>query len=148
VPFNFLLWNHLDPGKTSFGEQGKRATLKPVGNESVLTFAIDNSDFRQHFHVKRVCDSLFFYRARNTGPVVRLVELKGGPIQDAAAQLGETLTALRDALRRYQLTAEFRAVVIASRRALKDAKPVQKVFEVRHGIPLTVTRGSDLRRYL
>ena len=148
MPLNFLLWNCLDPGKTSCGERGKGAALRPSGNECVLVFAVDNDSFRSRFDVKQVCDSLFFYSGQQQEPVLLLVELKGGDIAHGADQLAETLTAVRDALKQKKLAAQYRAVLITSSRALKNAAPLQKHFEKQHGIPLAVTRNPNLRPHL
>lgn len=149
MPFNYLLWNCLLPGKTSVRESGKVASLKPDkrGNESVLAFKIDTDDFRNRFDTKLVADALFFHKTEGKAPTILLVELKGRDVGHGIDQLGETLRAVKKSLGR-RFPVEFRAVVRTDRGVPKDMKARQKKFNRDHSVPLLVARRPDLRNCL
>ena len=145
MPFNFLLWECLIPGKTSISESGQSARIDPHGGECVLAFELDNQKFRDRFGVGRVCDALFFYRRDQERPVLLFVELKGTDIAKAAEQLGQSLRAVKDTLQR---NAQYRAVVVSRGRAPARKDPLCRQFFQQHQVELKISRDGDLRRFL
>ena len=98
MPFSFLLWNCLVPGATSVSESGVSANLQRGSDESVLAFRIDTDGFRKRFNLSnpaRVCDALFFYKVKESDPLLMFVELKGRDVAGAIQQLEQTLSTVR-----------------------------------------------------
>ncbi len=98
MPFNFLLWHCLLPGKTQISEQGCSARILPKSDETVLAFRIDLEAFREEYDLrgKKLCDGFFFiFKAGDTRPKLIFVELKGSDVTAAAEQLIIAVTFLK-----------------------------------------------------
>jgi hypothetical protein len=152
MAFDFLLWNCLLPGRTSIGESGKTASLKPLNDECVLTFHIDQQAFRDRFCGRdaKVCDGLFFYKQVDDAPVLLLVELKGADTDRAAEQLRDSLRVLQNELQKtgQRLKAEYRAIIVTRGSAPRNLKSFQKEFRQKYDASLDVSRRGDLRHYI
>src|SRR5262245_16617401 len=116
--FELLLWRCLDPGRTSFGEQGLSAQIKPEGKETVLVFHSDTEIFRDTFGLSpedNVSDAIFFYKKEASRPIVLFLELKGTDIEHARKQLTMVIKVVRDKMGAgVRSETDYRAIILTS----------------------------------
>ena len=148
MPFNFLVWNCLEPNRTAIKESGKTARFAREQGECILAFRLDCSAFRTQFkpEAQKVCDGMFFYWRAGGVPVVLFVELKGRDVKAAVEQLSATLDVLRPKAPSYR--PKLVAVVVTKRGVPKGWGDLSKTFGDRHGARLVVSRDGDMRQFL
>ena len=163
MPFNYMLWHCLSPGKTSYTEPGTGwgVQVKPVSDETILFLRTDSDQLREYFattrnwyNLKNAADLLVYCSRAGRMPILLFVELKGSDIHHAAEQLRQTVEAVRKALANPMRSGtDYRALILASGSAPKNTKEIQKAFRDKYGIVLHIKTGIgkkavDLRPYL
>src|SRR5262245_28075400 len=107
MPFNFLLWRCLAPGKTSYQEPrtGWGVRVQPINDETILFLLTDADPVREYFSKKRkwydlknVADLLVYCKRKNSSPILLFVELKGSDIDQSVEQLCQTIEAIKAVL--------------------------------------------------
>ncbi|MCI0456345.1 MAG: hypothetical protein L0Z62_05135 [Gemmataceae bacterium] len=164
MPFNFMLWYALSPGKTSYQEPGTGwgVQVKPQKDETILFHLTDSQQLRDHFKsrnwydLKNVADLLVFCNRPGRDVILLFVELKGSDIEHAAGQIRQLVDAVRKALPNpMRKETDYRALILASGSApAKKVHALQKEFREKHQIELHVRTGIkkgasvDLRPFL
>jgi hypothetical protein len=170
MPFNYMLWYCLCPGKTSYKEPGTGwgVQVQPASEETILFLLTDSDHLREYFATKRNwynlknAADLLVYCSRPARvpilparvPILLFVELKGSDIHHAAEQLRQTVEAVRNALGNpMRSKTDYRALILASGAAPKNTKAIQKTFRDKYGVALRIKTGIgkgavDLRPYL
>jgi hypothetical protein len=99
TPCDVKPWKHLLARGTSLTDSGSKrgASFKPGRGEKAYLFDSDSQRFREHFHNQKSCDGIFLIETATERRLV-FIELKGRNLEDAAAQLLETLQAVRKQL--------------------------------------------------
>ncbi len=160
MPFNFMLWYSLSPGKTSYQEPGTGwgVQVRPAKDETILFFLTDSQQFRDYFKdLENVADLLVFCKRADRNVILLFVELKGSDLEHAAEQLGQTIEAVRKNLPNpTHKKTDYRALILASGSSapLKNVQAIKKNFLKKYHIDLDVHTGVkkgasvDLRPFL
>jgi hypothetical protein len=161
MPFTFLLWRCLLPGKCSYQEAGVGYTvmLNPVNDETILFFHIDTEEFRKSLtlpggnKVEKVADLLIFSSRRGGDPIALIVELKSTNSEDAEKQILSAIEAIRGKMEQsIRQETEFRGLIVSLGAAPKNLKRMQKDFKARRirldHCPAHRGQSVNLRPYL
>ena len=147
MPFNFLLWNCLLPGRTSVDENAITAVLRPRNDECVLAFGVGNDRFRQYFDLtdEKACDALFFHKSDGADPTLFFVELKASPnLKRDIEQLGNVIQAVASKVGRETPYAA-KAVIVKRGSVPRDLDRVRRSFKNTHQVQLcVVSNRADL----
>jgi len=128
--FNYLLLNHLRPGKIEFSENGFGFKVNPADDESVLFFQTDlDSCFQTKFST-RACDCLLF-RVKNFKQIrLVFIELKGGDYTSAEDQLFKTITIIKKQLKSdFKNINEIFAYIVTNSSVPLDLTPIRWRFK-------------------
>src|SRR5271165_2771292 len=127
MAFDYLLKHALVPGVTSCEEEGKGVRLRPLNDETIIVFHLDNSKVRERFKLteKPCCDYLFFYKHKDKSAFLIFIELKGtGDIDRAAEQILSAYRALRP--KGCEMSSEAKGLIVSPDPFPKNANKLQQ----------------------
>jgi hypothetical protein len=132
MPFNHLLFESLQPGKTRAEDKENRSytstDLKPGSGETVLLFHLDKETTRKQLGLsgKKCYDFLYFYKSSSQCFLI-FVELKGSNFANAGEQLSNAIDAIcRPHGQSRSLREHVRAVIVTPTISPEDRKELTK----------------------
>ena len=153
-----LLWFCLEHG-TSIAEEGLALSIDRRAGETILLFRTDSVTFRARFYApgspQIACDALFFYKHRDSPPVLVFVELKGANLGHALEQLKATICAIKPRVEgAVRASTKYLALVVSDGARPTTRLNKQRAFEAATNVDLRIQwmqrgkRAVDLRKVL